>query len=432
MASKDFISKFLKRDKKLLWAFGAAICLAVGALGSTLAANINLNGGDNVEFGQGVAQTTACSGGDSITITPQSTFVNEVGAGAAYFTSVELSGIPSSCLGKVFTIQAYDESGDTTGLTSCGDSDAKLALIFNGASTAQTNQSYDAMFAEVMHADSTSFNVTWHNIDRNGACRSMVLASAVTRITIQSTSTVPGEGAYVADFTSGNTNFVSTPLISLDATSTTPSARVWANTGSLQSAGDLTFNAQPGIDSSSNPYASIESIINATGDVGSIATSADRMTVEMWVYLQNGGGEWDGNLFSFDTNDNRGPIEYCGYSLAFNLGHLGINTCQQDNMGIDGSSLNGGWHHIVWIASTGARYTQKIYVDGTLQTLTKFSSGNELPDEASRPNIGNGQFGINTWNTSTSMRLGALKIYEGEMPGSTVAAHAISFQVRLP
>ena len=52
---------------------GIGALAAVVAVASTLAADININSGP-VEFGQGVAQTTACD--DSIMITPRSTFIN--------------------------------------------------------------------------------------------------------------------------------------------------------------------------------------------------------------------------------------------------------------------------------------------------------------------------------------------------------------------
>ena len=55
-----------KRFPRLL-----AICAAAGviAIGSTLAANLNLNTGHPVEFGQGVSQATACTGTDYLTVT---------------------------------------------------------------------------------------------------------------------------------------------------------------------------------------------------------------------------------------------------------------------------------------------------------------------------------------------------------------------------
>jgi len=54
---------------------GIGALAAVVAVASTLAANININSGP-VEFGQGVAQTTACD--DSITVTPRSQFINSI------------------------------------------------------------------------------------------------------------------------------------------------------------------------------------------------------------------------------------------------------------------------------------------------------------------------------------------------------------------
>ena len=85
---------------------------AVAVLGSTLAANISLNSGSALEFGQGVAQTTACDS-DGITVTPRAVFSNTSGAGSFNFATVSLSGISTSCANKVFTIKAYGDSSAT-------------------------------------------------------------------------------------------------------------------------------------------------------------------------------------------------------------------------------------------------------------------------------------------------------------------------------
>jgi hypothetical protein len=98
--------------RRFMLVIGVGTLVGVVALGSTLAASINLNDGSPVEFGQGVTQTTACD--SEITVTPLSTFVNETGAGSHKFTSLEISGIDSSsdkCDGKSFIIKAYGESG---------------------------------------------------------------------------------------------------------------------------------------------------------------------------------------------------------------------------------------------------------------------------------------------------------------------------------
>jgi hypothetical protein len=82
-----------KARKKLRVILGIGALAAVTGLGSTLAANISLNGGGNVEFGQGVATTAACD--DTITLTPVSTFVNSPYAGDATFgvSAIQISDI---------------------------------------------------------------------------------------------------------------------------------------------------------------------------------------------------------------------------------------------------------------------------------------------------------------------------------------------------
>ena len=94
---------------------GLAGIAAVALLGSTLAANISLNSGNAVEFGQGVALTSACDS-DGITATPTSNFVNAAGGGVFNFTTVAFSGISSSCVEKTFTLKAYNNT-DATPLT---------------------------------------------------------------------------------------------------------------------------------------------------------------------------------------------------------------------------------------------------------------------------------------------------------------------------
>ena len=69
--------------------------LVTGALvfGSTLAANISLNSGAPVEFGQGVVQATSCD--HEVTVTPNSKFVNGQ-PGEFKFSSITLSNLDST------------------------------------------------------------------------------------------------------------------------------------------------------------------------------------------------------------------------------------------------------------------------------------------------------------------------------------------------
>ena len=80
-----------KSRKKLRVILGIGALAAVTGIGSTLAANISLNGGGNVEFGQGVATTAACD--DDITITPVSTFSNTEEDATFAMTAIQVSDI---------------------------------------------------------------------------------------------------------------------------------------------------------------------------------------------------------------------------------------------------------------------------------------------------------------------------------------------------
>jgi hypothetical protein len=91
--------------KRIKIAIGIFALVGATTLGTTLASNISLNGGANVEFGQGIATTTACD--SNVVLTPTSTFVNSESDGEFMFTSVSVSDISESCFGKNFTIKAY-------------------------------------------------------------------------------------------------------------------------------------------------------------------------------------------------------------------------------------------------------------------------------------------------------------------------------------
>ena len=90
----DPIDLNFKPKKGKLSSVLALLLLIVGGtflVQNTLAANISLNSGGAVEFGQGVAMTAACSGANVLTVTPTSSFINVSGAGSHYFNSVRVS-----------------------------------------------------------------------------------------------------------------------------------------------------------------------------------------------------------------------------------------------------------------------------------------------------------------------------------------------------
>jgi hypothetical protein len=156
----------------------------------------------------------------------------------------------------------------------------------------------------------------------------------------------------------------------------------------------------------------------------------DRVTVEMWVKFNNPGGEWSSRPFSFGRSNN--DVQQGGYGLFFFDDYLGINTYQDDILGFPTSSIDGSWHHIIWVASTGGRYTQKIYIDGVLQQLSRIN--NLYEDVTFRSSISGGQIGVNLpyiGGSSSALKVGAINIYAGEMPQVSAAGRNMFFQSRL-
>jgi hypothetical protein len=97
-----------KKSKKM-W-IGAGLVVAVLGIGSTFAANININNNETSEFGQGFTETVYCGTAVDITVTPISAFVNASDPTVAKFelSGVKISNIPIACNGKDFVISAYD------------------------------------------------------------------------------------------------------------------------------------------------------------------------------------------------------------------------------------------------------------------------------------------------------------------------------------
>jgi hypothetical protein len=107
-----------KKSIRVAVAVGAVALVAV--LSSTLAANITINTGSSVEFGQGLAGAAACD--SSLTLTPNSVFSNGNGStGTFYFGSIKVADASTTsgstglalCSGKYIRLAAYDSSTAT-------------------------------------------------------------------------------------------------------------------------------------------------------------------------------------------------------------------------------------------------------------------------------------------------------------------------------
>jgi hypothetical protein len=121
-----------------------------GLLGSTLAANISLNGGNKKEFGQGIFQIKACDQWVGVGLT------SGQGAQNTYVANVKLFGLdPRACKGTLFRIKFFP-AGSTTAMnmylgagttSAANDSVTATTLvtkITNTAYTGTNSTQYDA------------------------------------------------------------------------------------------------------------------------------------------------------------------------------------------------------------------------------------------------------------------------------------------------
>jgi len=141
-------SQASQKNKTIRLAVAIGAVALVGVLSSTLAANISINSGSNVEFGQGVSGAAACDA--NLTITPGSSFQNTGGSTGTFnlgsitvndsaTTSSSTSGL-AACAGKYIRLAAYDSSTATpltiaSGSTS-GTGYSTIELYIASASTA--------------------------------------------------------------------------------------------------------------------------------------------------------------------------------------------------------------------------------------------------------------------------------------------------------
>jgi len=184
--------------KPLKFILGISALVGTIALGSTLAASINLNSGAPVEFGQGVAQTVACD--DNVIVTPQSTFMNNEVDADFLLTSLSVTDVSNECTGKIFVIKAY-KNGQDTALElyeAFGTSYSEIKVKnFNGS----FNFVGGGLFAGDIQDIATGFSVTIGAGTLPGFA--LVSGQELDRITIESRDQTEPEGEVV--YTVGQT-----------------------------------------------------------------------------------------------------------------------------------------------------------------------------------------------------------------------------------
>ena len=183
--------------KKFKVVLGIGVLAGVLGMGSTLAATVQINTGSTVEFGQGVAATTACD--SDISVTPGTTYVNDTAtAGSAanfQMRTITISnlntdtktanGSVEGCGGNWLIIKAYTTSTELADLYAVDNSIANplyLGWKYPGAAVSGGNgvSSYRAYNSGIALAISNSGTTcTATTIGYAGAAASVDAAGAI-------------------------------------------------------------------------------------------------------------------------------------------------------------------------------------------------------------------------------------------------------------
>jgi len=115
----ELIPSQFTRFKRLTYVFALIVLIAASGsyLKTTLAANININAGLQVEFGQGVLATTACD--SNIVVKPSSSYSNS--AGNFYVSAFTLSNLDTTidgCVDEALTLNFYNSTSGSSSLGS--------------------------------------------------------------------------------------------------------------------------------------------------------------------------------------------------------------------------------------------------------------------------------------------------------------------------
>lgn len=175
------------RQKSLRITLGTGLLVLLYAMGTTLAANINI-GTNSTEFGQGIQVTTACD--SQITVTPQAAFNNSAtpspattpsSTGVFFLSSIKVANVdssPTGCDGKWFTLKSFDSTSSSPLQLIDG------ALSFSVLNTAGVFSSTQNGFT-VSTIDTSTFTINFTT--------PVALSRDVTRVTIETSNALPAQ-----------------------------------------------------------------------------------------------------------------------------------------------------------------------------------------------------------------------------------------------
>jgi outer membrane protein W len=136
---------------------GFGLVIAVLGIGSTFAANININANDNTEFGQGVTKTVYCGGEEeSITVSPLSKFVN--GSYGNRVTRAAVQAVPENSFTANFATSVY-----TSNTSDFIVSAVATKVVNNRTGVWLTKKGTDSNITVASNQDQTTFSTQQRN-----------------------------------------------------------------------------------------------------------------------------------------------------------------------------------------------------------------------------------------------------------------------------
>lgn len=130
-------------------------------------------------------------------------------------------------------------------------------------------------------------------------------------------------------------------------------------------------------------------------------------TVAFWMY-------WDGT-------DDTTPVSFANYNLWMIGGRFGFNTGNTDVYGISTTGLANGWHHVVAVFTNGSVTSNKLYVDGTLRTLSAAGSGINSANALATTSLYLGTWGASLGTSALVGRLDEVRVYNRAVTAAEAA-----------
>ncbi|MCZ2487191.1 fibrinogen-like YCDxxxxGGGW domain-containing protein [Aquirufa antheringensis] len=167
---------------------------------------------------------------------------------------------------------------------------------------------------------------------------------------------------------------------------------------------NTTFNSANG---GSIAFNGTSSYADFTANIG----STNVITVEMWVKTNSLRTPGGGMYFGFDS-----------YDVWTRNGNIGYNTGNSDLYGISSSQVDylgilENWRHLVFVMKAGSFASNKIYINGSLQSLSQQISGYSFLTANATFNSGAGR--ISSWrndlNWLLNLNVASFKIYNREL-----------------